>query len=65
MTMAFWYWAAFFVWMFYALVYGYRNRVWFGAFYWGWNGTILLFTILFLIIGLFLFPDPFGTLVKR
>jgi hypothetical protein len=65
MTINFWYWALMVGWAVYACIIGVRNREWFGKFYWGWNGFILLIFVLFVILGLKDFPDPFGTLVKK
>lgn len=61
MTLAFWYWLLIAVWLFWGLALEYRVRATYGRWWWGRPVFLLL---LFIILGLRLFPDPFSTLVK-
>jgi len=61
MTLAFWYWLFFVVAIVWGGVLDYRGRTTYGK--WWWGRSLWLFLML-LIIGLKLFPDPLGTLVK-
>lgn len=66
MTIAFWYWLLMVVWLIWGIALGVRSRPTsppYGAYAWATGWTLLLF-VLFLLIGLKLFPDPLGTLVK-
>jgi hypothetical protein len=67
MAIAFWYWFFMAIWAIWGIILGVRSRPAagpYGAFYWTTGGTLLLF-VLFVLIGLKDFPDPFGTLVHR
>lgn len=63
MSINFWYWLILLLWVIFGGVAGYRRRAEFGPYYWGAGWGVVLFLLL-LIIGLKIFPDPFGTLVK-
>jgi len=61
MTKDFWYWLFFVVALFWNGAWDYRGRAAYGN--WWWGRSLWLFLML-LIIGLALFKDPLGTLVK-
>ena len=61
MTKAFWFWLFMAAWVIWGARMDYANRAAYG--WWWWSRGLLAF-LLFLIIGLELFRDPLGTLVK-
>jgi hypothetical protein len=64
MTLAFWFWLLMVLWVIFGGRVVYTNRAALAPLYWGIGWNFFLFLLL-LIIGFALFPDPFGTLVKR
>jgi hypothetical protein len=67
MSIAFWYWLIMAIWTLWIIFAGVKGRPAappYGTFYWGFGWTVLLW-LLFVLIGLKDFPDPFGTLVHR
>jgi hypothetical protein len=63
MTYGFWYWAFFVLWFVVAIWRGWRTRTVAGYYYYIVGDVFVV--VLLLIVGLKLFPDPFGTLVTR
>jgi hypothetical protein len=65
MTKAFWYWLILVIWAAYHGVFGYKQyRNSGGVLFIVYGGGLLVF-ILFVLIGLTIFPEgPFGTLIK-
>jgi hypothetical protein len=63
MTLAFWYWLLMAIWLLFGGKIVYSKRADLAPFYVGVGFSFFLFLLL-VILGVKVFPDPFGTLVR-